>query len=104
VQWTDAFTVDVVPTLNVRYFHTAIIRKMHSQALIYPPPGFMRAGILIILAKQMCMFCQRDCVFLIIHLLRLCEGSFFSAYFILSSTWIVTRAPHETFFLVHFPN
>ena len=77
---------------------------MRSQALIYPTACFISAGILIVLAKQMCMFCQRDCVFLIIHLLKLCEGSFFSAYFILSSTWVVTHAPHETFFLIHFPN
>lgn len=77
---------------------------MRSQALIYPSPYFMSAGILIVLAKQMCVFCQRNCVFLISHLLKLCEGSFFSAYFILSSTWIITRAPRETFFLIHFPN
>lgn len=76
---------------------------MRSQALTYPTPCFMSTGILIVLAKQMCMFCQRNCVFLIIHL-KLCKGSFFSAYFILSSTWIVTHAPHETFFLIHFHN
>lgn len=58
----------------------------------------MNAEILIVLAKQMCMFCQCNWVVLMLHLLKLCEGSFFSAYFILRSTWIVTHAPHEAFF------
>lgn len=104
LQWTYAFIVGMVLTLSARCVLTAALRKMHSQAVVYPIPCFMSTGILIVLAEQMCVFCQRDCVFLILHLLRLCEGLFFLAHFTLTSTWILTRAPHETFFLIHFPN